>query len=119
MGVHTMASNYIAKGLKRSALTLALGLCFVGGVQAQSNTAGAVSGRAASGDTITLASPETGYSRTVSVGADGSYRFSQVPLGRYASPQEVAGAVTWLAGDHAAYVTGAVIPVDGGLGMGH
>ncbi len=43
----------------------------------------------------------------------------QVPLGRYASPQEVAGAVTWLAGDHAAYVTGAVIPVDGGLGMGH
>ncbi len=43
----------------------------------------------------------------------------QVPLGRYASPQEVAGAVTWLAGEHAAYVTGAVIPVDGGLGMGH
>ena len=44
---------------------------------------------------------------------------TQVPLGRYASPQEVAGAVTWLAGDAAAYVTGAVIPVDGGLGMGH
>ncbi|MCW2814045.1 MAG: 3-oxoacyl-ACP reductase [Nocardioides sp.] len=44
---------------------------------------------------------------------------SQVPLGRYADPAEVAGAVTWLAGDGAAYVTGAVIPVDGGLGMGH
>ncbi len=44
---------------------------------------------------------------------------SQVPLGRYASPEEVAGAVTWLASDRAAYVTGAVIPVDGGLGMGH
>jgi len=43
----------------------------------------------------------------------------QVPLGRYAAPAEVAGAVTWLAGDGAAYVTGAVIPVDGGLGMGH
>jgi len=43
----------------------------------------------------------------------------QVPLGRYASPAEVAGAVTWLASDGAAYVTGAVIPVDGGLGMGH
>jgi beta-ketoacyl ACP reductase len=42
-----------------------------------------------------------------------------VPLGRYASPDEVAGVVTWLAGDAAAYVTGAVIPVDGGLGMGH
>jgi 3-oxoacyl-[acyl-carrier protein] reductase len=44
---------------------------------------------------------------------------TQVPLGRYASPAEVAAAVTWLAGDGAAYVTGAVIPVDGGLGMGH
>jgi len=44
---------------------------------------------------------------------------SQVPLGRYAAPEEVAAAVTWLAGDGAAYVTGAVIPVDGGLGMGH
>ncbi|MFN8196305.1 MAG: 3-oxoacyl-ACP reductase FabG [Nocardioidaceae bacterium] len=43
----------------------------------------------------------------------------QVPLGRYASPGEVASAVTWLASDGAAYVTGAVIPVDGGLGMGH
>ena len=44
---------------------------------------------------------------------------AQVPLGRYASPEEVAAAVTWLASDGAAYVTGAVIPVDGGLGMGH
>ena len=44
---------------------------------------------------------------------------AQVPLGRYADPAEVAAAVTWLAGDGAAYVTGAVIPVDGGLGMGH
>jgi len=43
----------------------------------------------------------------------------QVPLARYAQPAEVAGAVTWLASDAAAYVTGAVIPVDGGLGMGH
>lgn len=44
---------------------------------------------------------------------------AQVPLGRYASPAEVASAVTWLASDGAGYVTGAVIPVDGGLGMGH
>lgn len=42
-----------------------------------------------------------------------------IPLGRMASAEEVAGTVTWLAGDAAAYVTGAVIPVDGGLGMGH
>jgi 3-oxoacyl-[acyl-carrier protein] reductase len=44
---------------------------------------------------------------------------ARVPLGRYATPDEIAAAVTWLAGDGAAYVTGAVIPVDGGLGMGH
>jgi 3-oxoacyl-[acyl-carrier protein] reductase len=43
----------------------------------------------------------------------------QVPLGRYATVEEVAGAVTWLGSDAAGYVTGAIIPVDGGLGMGH
>ncbi len=44
---------------------------------------------------------------------------ARVPLARYASPDEVAGVVAFLAGDDAAYITGAVIPVDGGLGMGH
>jgi 3-oxoacyl-[acyl-carrier protein] reductase len=43
----------------------------------------------------------------------------QVPLRRYAATEEIASAVTWLASDGAGYVTGAVIPVDGGLGMGH
>jgi 3-oxoacyl-[acyl-carrier protein] reductase len=43
----------------------------------------------------------------------------QVPLGRYASVEEVAGVVQFVAGDAAAYITGAVVPVDGGLGMGH
>lgn len=44
---------------------------------------------------------------------------SQIPAGRFASPEEVAKAVAWLAADEAGYITGAVIPVDGGLGMGH
>jgi 3-oxoacyl-[acyl-carrier protein] reductase len=42
-----------------------------------------------------------------------------IPAGRLAHPDEVAAAVTWLAGDAAGYISGAVIPVDGGLGMGH
>jgi 3-oxoacyl-[acyl-carrier protein] reductase len=44
---------------------------------------------------------------------------SMVPLGRAGQPEEVASAVAWLAADESAYVTGAVVPVDGGLGMGH
>jgi 3-oxoacyl-[acyl-carrier protein] reductase len=43
----------------------------------------------------------------------------QIPLGRTAAPEEVADVVTFLAGPRAAYVTGAVVPVDGGLAMGH
>lgn len=42
-----------------------------------------------------------------------------IPAGRFASADEVAGVVAWLASDDAAYISGAVIPVDGGLGMGH
>jgi 3-oxoacyl-[acyl-carrier protein] reductase len=42
-----------------------------------------------------------------------------IPLGRMAQVDEVAAVVRWLASDEAAYITGAVIPVDGGLGMGH
>ena len=44
---------------------------------------------------------------------------AQVPLGRLGAAAEVAAAVRWLASPEAGYVTGAVLPVDGGLGMGH
>ena len=43
----------------------------------------------------------------------------QIPLGRLAAPEEVASVVAFLASDAAGYINGAVIPVDGGMGMGH
>ncbi|MHA7986441.1 3-oxoacyl-[acyl-carrier-protein] reductase [Rathayibacter sp. CAU 1779] len=42
-----------------------------------------------------------------------------IPVGRYGKPSEVAKAVAWLASDDAGYISGAVLPVDGGMGMGH
>lgn len=42
-----------------------------------------------------------------------------IPAGRFATPTEVARVITWLAGEDSGYISGAVIPVDGGLGMGH
>lgn len=44
---------------------------------------------------------------------------AKIPAGRFAAPSEVAKVVSWLASDDASYISGAVIPVDGGLGMGH
>ena len=43
----------------------------------------------------------------------------QIPAARFGSAREVAQVIVWLSGDEAAYISGAVIPVDGGLGMGH
>src|SRR6195952_1110545 len=42
-----------------------------------------------------------------------------IPAGRFATTSEVAKVIVWLAGDDSGYISGAVIPVDGGLGMGH
>jgi 3-oxoacyl-[acyl-carrier protein] reductase len=44
---------------------------------------------------------------------------ASIPAGRFAEASEVANVVRWIASDEAAYISGAVIPVDGGLGMGH
>ena len=57
---------------------------------------------------------------TAALGDDTQAEYKRnIPAGRFASADEVAGVVTWLASDDAAYISGAVIPVDGGLGMGH
>ncbi|MFJ2621708.1 beta-ketoacyl-ACP reductase [Glutamicibacter sp. NPDC087344] len=44
---------------------------------------------------------------------------ASIPANRFAQPEEVANVVRWIASDEAGYISGAVIPVDGGLGMGH
>ena len=76
-----MASKYFVKGLKRSALTVALGLCFAGGVHAQSTTGGIV-GTAPAGSTVTI-SNNSGLSRTITVDADGRYAAGNLPVGQY------------------------------------
>jgi len=73
------------------------------------------------GVTVNVVAP--GFVRTAMTDELGEDRRRQilgaVPLGRLAEPGEVAGVVHWLAGPAGGYVTGALVPVDGGLGMGH
>ena len=76
-----MVTTTHSRPRRRTALALALALCFAAGAQAQTNTAGAVTGRASSGDTLTISNPATGYSRTITVGADGSS--SPETVGKY------------------------------------
>ena len=61
---------------------------------------------------------ETDMTAELPVEQQAQYK-AQIPAGRFAQPEEVARVITWLASDDAAYISGAVIPVDGGLGMGH
>jgi len=61
---------------------------------------------------------ETDMTAELSDDLQDSYK-KQIPAGRFATPTEVARVITWLASDDAGYISGAVIPVDGGLGMGH
>ena len=75
------------------------------------------------GRNITVNVVAPGFIETDMTAALGEPRRSevlgQVPLKRFGRPLEVAALVRWLASDDAAYITGAVLPVDGGLGMGH
>lgn len=61
---------------------------------------------------------ETDMTAELSDDTQAEYK-KNIPAGRFASAEEVAGVVAWMASDDAAYISGAVIPVDGGLGMGH
>ncbi|GAA1949923.1 beta-ketoacyl-ACP reductase [Microbacterium deminutum] len=61
---------------------------------------------------------ETDMTAALAEDTQAEYKRS-IPAGRFATPDEVAGVVAWIASDDAAYISGAVIPVDGGLGMGH
>lgn len=80
--------------MRRSALSLALGVCFAGGVQAQSNTTGTIAGRATSGDTIVVENPTTGFRREGIAAADGSFRFGSLPPGTYKVTQTSSGGAT-------------------------
>ncbi|MDW4572389.1 3-oxoacyl-ACP reductase FabG [Microbacterium sp. M3] len=61
---------------------------------------------------------ETDMTAELSADTQAEYK-KNIPAGRFATADEVAGVVAWIASDDAAYISGAVIPVDGGLGMGH
>ena len=78
-----MKQHRYRKSYQRTALCAALGLCFSTAAFAQSNTSGAIFGQADSGSTVQVTNPATGFSRSVVVGSDGTYRFSSLATGTY------------------------------------
>ena len=78
-----MASKSITKGLKRTALSVALGMCFAGSVYAQSNSTGSIAGTTAAGGTVVVENAATGFRREVTANADGSYRVGSLATGTY------------------------------------
>ncbi len=74
--------GYLSKGIKRTALSIALGMCVIGGVQAQSTT-GSIFGKADAGQTITILNVDSGQTRTVTADSNGSYRALSVLPGNY------------------------------------
>jgi outer membrane receptor protein involved in Fe transport len=80
-----MSKKNLAFGLKRSALAVALGVCFAGGVSAQSNITGSIFGQApgAAGATVVVENLDSGLTRTIAVDGEGRYRLTSLPNGRY------------------------------------
>ena len=76
-------SNYLSKGVKRTALSIALGMCFAGAVHAQS-TSGSINGTIADGAGSTIViSNNAGFSRTIQADASGRYSIGSLPIGQY------------------------------------
>src|SRR6478736_5708391 len=78
-----MASKIINTGLKRTALSVALGMCFAGSVLAQSNSTGSIAGTTDAGASVTIENPATGFKREITAGSDGQYRIGSLPTGTY------------------------------------
>lgn len=129
----------VAKRASRGMLRARAGrLIFIGSVVAQSGTAGQVNYASSKAGLIGMARSLTrelgSRNITANVVAPGfidtdmtadlddktqELAVAAIPLGRKGSAEDVAGAVSFLAGDDAGYISGAVLPVDGGMGMGH
>lgn len=78
-----MSSRFNPPRLRKHALAVALGMCLAGGAQAQSNSTGSIAGTTEAGATVTIENPITGFKRTITAGADGSYRIGALPTGSY------------------------------------
>ncbi len=78
-----MASKSITKGLKRTALSVALGMCFAGSVYAQSNSTGSIAGTTAAGGTVVVENAATGFRREVTADSNGNYRVGSLATGNY------------------------------------
>jgi hypothetical protein len=71
------------RGLRKSALVIALGLGLAGQLQAQTNSSGSIAGSTTAGGSVVIENPATGFRREVTAGADGSYRVGALPTGTY------------------------------------
>lgn len=129
----------VAKRASRGMLRARFGrMIFIGSVVGQSGTAGQVNYAASKAGLVGMARSLTrelgSRNVTANVVAPGfidtdmtaaldektqELAVAAIPLGRKGSAEDVAGVVSFLAGDDAGYISGAVIPVDGGMGMGH
>ncbi len=87
-----MSSNN--RNLRKSVLCIALGACLssMASMALAANNDGSVVGHAPAGATITITSPDTGFSRSVTADSDGNYRFSFLPVGDYTVQSSAGGA---------------------------